>query len=149
MEIGRMKVILGAGALALALASAALAQNSFPTPGGATVPGYVTMCINAGIAVPCAPTFGGHVNGGGAPPVVATCAGFALGSGGTDSGGKVTLTSGTTCSLTFGTAFTNPPACVVTPGTAQATAIATTTTAALSVTFSVAQTAFSYVCIGT
>lgn len=31
----------------------AFAQNSFPTPGGATVPGYVTMCVVANLAVPC------------------------------------------------------------------------------------------------
>jgi hypothetical protein len=34
----------------------ATAQNSFPTPGGATVPGYVTMCVTAGVAAPCNPS---------------------------------------------------------------------------------------------
>jgi hypothetical protein len=36
-----------------------LAQNSFPTPGGATVPGYVNMCITGNLAVPCNPSGGG------------------------------------------------------------------------------------------
>jgi hypothetical protein len=34
----------------------ALAQNSFPTPGGQTVRGVVVMCISAGNAVPCSGT---------------------------------------------------------------------------------------------
>jgi hypothetical protein len=34
----------------------AMAQNSFPTPGGARVPGAVVMCITAGKAVPCSGT---------------------------------------------------------------------------------------------
>lgn len=43
-------------ALALALwASVALAQNSFPTPSGATARGIVVMCLTGpnGTAVPC------------------------------------------------------------------------------------------------
>jgi hypothetical protein len=37
-------------------AAPALAQNNFPTPGGATAPGMVTMCNNgSGLYVPCAP----------------------------------------------------------------------------------------------
>jgi hypothetical protein len=42
-------------ALAL-LAAPAMAQNSFPTPGGATVGAYVNMRIVAGLAAPCAPS---------------------------------------------------------------------------------------------
>ena len=41
--------------LALGISPAG-AQNNFPTPGGATVPGYVTMCVTAGIAAPCNPS---------------------------------------------------------------------------------------------
>jgi hypothetical protein len=44
---------------ALGAIGAALAQNSFPTPGGATVPGYVNMCIVGNLAVPCNPSGGG------------------------------------------------------------------------------------------
>jgi hypothetical protein len=31
----------------------AVAQNSFPTANGSTVPGYVLMCITGGKATPC------------------------------------------------------------------------------------------------
>lgn len=34
----------------------AMAQNSFPTPGGASVPGLVQMCITANQAKPCVGT---------------------------------------------------------------------------------------------
>ena len=47
-----MRTIL---ALAL-LMSPAWAQNSFPTPGNATVPGIVLMCYTAGFARPCVGT---------------------------------------------------------------------------------------------
>jgi hypothetical protein len=90
-----------------------------------------------------------HLGGSAAPPpVAATCTGFALLVGGGDLGGKVTLTSGTTCSITFGTQFASAPACTVTPGSAASTTLATTTTSALSITFGTAQTAFSFTCIG-
>ena len=58
---------LALGALLTAsLAAPALAQNNFPTTGGATVPGFVTMCIVASVATPCPPgtTVGGAVTGG-------------------------------------------------------------------------------------
>lgn len=47
---------LAAALIAIALsASAALAQNFFPTPGGSNVNGAVQMCLNASSqAVPCA-----------------------------------------------------------------------------------------------
>lgn len=48
-----IKAMLG---LATLLATPAIAQNSFPTAGGATVTGYVTMCVTAGVAVPCNPS---------------------------------------------------------------------------------------------
>ena len=41
------------GAIFASPRRAAFAQNNFPTPGGATAPGYVTMCIVANVAVPC------------------------------------------------------------------------------------------------
>lgn len=34
-----------------------MAQNSFPTPGGAFVPGLVQLCYLAGQAQPCSGTF--------------------------------------------------------------------------------------------
>ena len=62
--------------IALALIAAALAafpypahaQNNFPTPGGSTAPGAVTMCNNgSGLYIPCAPGggSGGGASGGG------------------------------------------------------------------------------------
>ncbi len=90
-----------------------------------------------------------HLGGGsGPPPVANTCTGFALLAGGGDLGGKVTYTSATTCSLTFGTPFANAPACTVTPGSAASTTLATTTTTGLSITFGTANTAFAFTCIG-
>jgi hypothetical protein len=50
--------------LALLLVTPAAAQDHvFPTPGNATVPGYVTMCIVANQAVPCAAS-GGSIAAG-------------------------------------------------------------------------------------
>lgn len=45
--------------IAIALFAApfpAMAQNSFPAPGNATVPGIVVMCYTAGVAKPCTGT---------------------------------------------------------------------------------------------
>lgn len=53
-----MRIALGALFL-LAGVDLSPAQNAFPTPGGATVPGYVTMCISGNLAVPCNPGGGG------------------------------------------------------------------------------------------
>jgi Chaperone of endosialidase len=47
----------------LAGVGGALAQNSFPTPGGATAPAFVMMCISGGLAVPCNPGGGGGSGG--------------------------------------------------------------------------------------
>ena len=41
------------------VATPALAQNSFLTPGGSSVPGIVTMCLSSNVAVPCATGGGG------------------------------------------------------------------------------------------
>lgn len=54
MSRGAMGAFFAMGAI-----GAALAQNSFPTPGGATVPGYVNMCITGNLAAPCNPSGGG------------------------------------------------------------------------------------------
>lgn len=82
-------------------------------------------------------------------PTANSCAGFALGAGSTDVAGRVTYTSATTCSITFGTAFTNNPFCVVSPGSAASTVEAAVSTSGLAVTFGTAQTAFQYNCLGT
>jgi hypothetical protein len=51
-----LSLLVATAPLALGPDRGALAQNSFGTPGGATVPGYVTMCIVTGVAVPCSPS---------------------------------------------------------------------------------------------
>lgn len=88
-----------------------------------------------------------HLRGNGAP-TANVCTGFALATGGSDLAGTVTFTSGTSCSITFASAFTNAPACVISPGSALSTTEAVATTAGLTATFGTAQTAFSYHCIG-
>lgn len=55
----RLRLVALGALFALGLVSGARAQDNFPTPGGATVPGYVTMCISGNIAVPCNPGGGG------------------------------------------------------------------------------------------
>lgn len=89
-----------------------------------------------------------HQGGGGPPPTVGTCAGFALSTGSSDLAGRVTFTSGTSCSITFGTAFTNAPFCTVTPGSAVSTAFVTTSTTVMTVTFGTANSAMQYTCHG-
>lgn len=102
----------------------------------------------AQVAAPIGPGTGSFPNGLATTPVANTCAGFSLAAGGRDTAGKISMTSGTTCSVTFGTTFQNAPACVVTPGSAASTTLVTTTTGGFSVTFGTANTGFSFVCIG-
>lgn len=91
----------------------------------------------------------GHIlPGGGSQPTASACAGFALGTGSSDTAGRVAYTSATTCVINFGTAFTNAPFCNVTPATAASTVQASTTTSQLSVSFGTAQTVFAYHCFG-
>ena len=55
----------------------AQAQNNFPTPGGSTAPGAVTMCNNgSGLYIPCAPGGGG---GGGTVNTIPQCNGTPCG----------------------------------------------------------------------
>jgi hypothetical protein len=84
-----------------------------------------------------------------ATPTANACAGFALGTGSTDTEGKLTYTSATSCAINFGRTFTNAPACMVSPGTAVSTVQVTTSTTVLTATFGTAQTAMSWVCFGT
>jgi hypothetical protein len=81
-------------------------------------------------------------------PTANACTGFALGTGSTDAAGRVTFTSGTACSITFGTTFTNTPFCVVSPGNALSTVEAAASTTGLAVTFGSANASWQYVCFG-
>ena len=90
-----------------------------------------------------------HVNFTTGVPTANSCAGFALTTGSTDTAGKVSFTSATSCSITFANAFTNAPYCVVSPGSAASTHDAVTSTTGLAVTFGTANTSMQYVCFGT
>ena len=93
---------------------------------------------------------GGHVALlGSSTPTVSACAGFALTGQSNDTMGRVTLTSATSCAISFGTAYNNAPQCIVVPGSAASTVEAVTTTTTLTATFGTAQTAFQYLCFGT
>jgi len=81
-------------------------------------------------------------------PTANACTGFSLQTGATDLAGTLTMTSGTSCSINFGTAFANPPNCVISPGSAPSTHVVTRTSSVLNVTFGTAQTAFSWICVG-
>jgi len=98
-----------------------------------------------------------HLIGGGTAPTVASTTSNSCGTtsptiAGTDSAGKITVgaTSGTSCTITFGTAYSNAPSCW---GNDETTAggvtkiISTTTTVILSGTF-LASDVINYGCIG-
>jgi hypothetical protein len=91
-----------------------------------------------------------HISGQGIPTVNACPAatGFAVGTGGSDHGGKATFTSTTSCAINFAAAFANAPACTAAPGSAASTVEVVTSTTVLTVTFGTAQTAMSWVCVG-
>jgi hypothetical protein len=89
-----------------------------------------------------------HVNYTTANPTASACAGFALGTGSSDTAGRVTFTSATSCAISFGTAFTNAPFCTVAPGSAASTVTVTTSTTVLTATFGTANTSMFYQCFG-
>jgi hypothetical protein len=98
-----------------------------------------------------------HLVGGGTAPTVAntsanSCGTTAATIAGTDSAGKVTVgaTNGTSCTVTFGTAYTNAPACWANDETTAmlTKAITTTTTLILSATLFTAGDVVSYGCVG-
>jgi len=89
-----------------------------------------------------------HQGGTSTAPTASACAGFALGTGSSDLGGRVTFTSATSCAISFGVAYTNAPFCWVMPNSATSTAQATTSTTVLTATFGTAQTSMFYGCVG-
>ncbi len=98
-----------------------------------------------------------HLIGNGTAPTVAntsanSCGTTAATIAGTDSAGKITVgaTSGTSCTITFGTAWGNAPACATSDETSLMTtkAISTTTTLIISATAFVAGDVIAYNCIG-
>ncbi len=89
-----------------------------------------------------------HMAGAGPVPTASACAGFSLDTGSTDIGGRVSFTSATSCAITFGTSFANPPFCWVAPGSALSTTDVTRTNAVLTANFGTAQTSMTYGCSG-
>src|SRR6266498_1757909 len=98
-----------------------------------------------------------HLIGGGTAPTVAntsanSCGTSAASITGTDTAGKITVgaTSGTSCTITFGTAWTNAPSCWATDeSTLMGTkAISTTTTLIISATAFTAGDVIAYGCHG-
>jgi hypothetical protein len=89
-----------------------------------------------------------HVAGAGTAPTNNACTGFALDTGSSDVGGRVSFNSATSCAINFGVAYANPPFCWVIPGSALSTIDVTRTNAVLTATFGTAQTSMTYGCAG-
>jgi hypothetical protein len=85
-----------------------------------------------------------------AGPSANSCTGFAAAASSifTDVAGNATMTSGTSCSITFAVAFAGKPACWVMPGSAASTVEVVPSTTGLAITFGTAQTAFGWGCTG-
>jgi hypothetical protein len=64
-----LRAVAAGALLALAATVPATAQNTFPTAGGATVPGFVTMCISGNVATPCNPSAPGTIYSAAGTPV--------------------------------------------------------------------------------
>lgn len=110
--------------------------------------GNANGTINFGGAATLAGTGNGHIKFTSGTPTANSCAGFALSTGSSDIAGRVTFTSATSCSITFGATYTNAPFCTVTPGSAASTVFITTSTTGLAATFGTANTAMFYQCFG-
>jgi len=98
-----------------------------------------------------------HLIGGGTAPTVANTSANSCGTttatiAGTDSAGKITVgvTSGTSCTITFGTAYSNAPSCWATDESTLmgVKAISTTTTVIISATAFTAGDVVAYGCVG-
>ena len=142
-----------AAALALVAASPALsqgvvinAQDGVPT--GPSVRGVTDP--NAGLYFGTGVTgITKHFAGGGLNvPTVATCGTGAVATGSSDVAGKVTATGATACTLTFASAWTTAPACVVTDGTSAVALKVVTTTTTAAVTNLTSGDVFYYICFG-
>jgi len=107
----------------------------------------------ATVASASAPTFTGNVvANGSAIPVQSSCGTSpSITAGATDFSGTFAIGSGaTTCTLTFATAFSAAPTCVVLNASGAATLVPTytTSTTALTISTGIASTTYQYVCVG-
>ena len=121
-------------------------QNGITSGGITNSSGTVTISGGAGIVLSTAT---GHISTVGATvPVLSSCGGGSPTIHGSDIAGRLTTgTTATTCTLTFGATYTNPPACIVTAeGTAtEPTYTNSATTIVMSV--DIASTTYDYQCI--
>lgn len=113
-----------------------------------TATGTITSCTGA--AYYGEVTLNSHRGHLGSAPASLSCAGGVFMPGSTDMEGRVTMTSGTSCTLTFSSPFSTgkPPHCSVTPESAPSTIRVVPTVSTIAVTFGTAQTAWSYQCQG-
>jgi hypothetical protein len=82
-------------------------------------------------------------------PALSACGSGALAAGSTDTAGILTATGTTGCTLTFGTAFTAAPVCVITDTTNNRAGITSVTSnTALTLASLTAADVVAYVCIG-
>lgn len=82
-------------------------------------------------------------------PVISACGGASADAGSTDTAGSVTNGGGvTTCTITFGTAFTAAPSCIVLDNTAvRASMASAVTNTAITVTAITASDKLSWFCV--
>lgn len=152
------KFLAAASALAIALASpcAALAQSvglsgqvQQGTPLGPSISSNVDPLAGMYFGVNRS-GIAGHLESaqkGGVVPTATIC-GAQPDAGSSDSAGSITNVGTTTCTITFGVAFTTKPSCIVTDNTTnRATMTAVQSTTALTITGITAADALSWVCV--
>ncbi len=141
----------------LLIANAATGTGQGPATNMANLPGKVNSSNELLVACSdCGANGVGQLFATGTAPAVSntsanSCGTTAATLAGTDSAGRITVgaTSGTSCTVTFATAYTPAPACVANNETTGnlARATATTTTVTIAGTF-VAADKLTYVCVG-
>ena len=119
-------VLAVAAAFAVALGAVAYSQGYY-LPSGATV------------------QYNFYTNAIGAPP---TCTNCTIQSGSSDFFGQLSVTSTGAVTLTFGTAYTNAPWCVMSDNTAHEGIINTQSTSASTITGGVSSDLISWICVG-
>lgn len=95
--------------------------------------------------------FPNHINTfGGTVPTMGACFTGTVSSNSFDNAGTLTTGGGTTCQLTFGTAFNVPPHCVFNSRTVSpaVTPIFTTVTTGVNMTNVTSTTVYDWICLG-
>lgn len=88
----------------------------------------------------------GHLLTGGPTPTINTCSGGSV--SGNDRTGRITMSSGTSCSINFAKTWATAPVCTITPESALSTVRSSVSSTVLSVSFGTANTQWSYICQG-